>query len=151
MAALSEEVKTFIVQRLACFDTPTQVAVAVKEEFGLEVSRQQVHTYSPGKGRRVHEKWVELHKATRAAYLKDTAAIGISHRAHRLARRERLIDQAEHMGTVALVGQLLEQAAKEMGEAFTNRKVLQGVAKRPVVFRMKLNPNGAPSAPASAE
>ena len=41
MAALNSEVKGFIVQALACFDTPSQVAAAVREEFGIEVTRQQ--------------------------------------------------------------------------------------------------------------
>ncbi|WP_122394290.1 DUF2280 domain-containing protein, partial [Pseudomonas amygdali] len=30
MAAITPEIKTFIVQALACFDTPSQVAEAVK-------------------------------------------------------------------------------------------------------------------------
>ena len=42
MAALKSEVKSFIVQALACFDTPSQVAEAVKNEFGVVLSRQQV-------------------------------------------------------------------------------------------------------------
>ena len=37
---LPDEVKAFVVQALACFDTPSEVAKAVKEEFGLVVSRQ---------------------------------------------------------------------------------------------------------------
>jgi hypothetical protein len=47
MAALKDEVKRFIVQSLACFDTPSQVAQAVKDTFGLEVSRQQCEFYDP--------------------------------------------------------------------------------------------------------
>tara|TARA_R100000353_G_C6395091_1_gene165941 strand:+ start:150 stop:323 length:174 start_codon:yes stop_codon:yes gene_type:complete len=34
MAKLSEAENRFIVQALACYDTPTQVVEAVKEEFG---------------------------------------------------------------------------------------------------------------------
>lgn len=37
MAKLSEAEKRFIVQALACYDTPTQVVGAVKEEFGTGV------------------------------------------------------------------------------------------------------------------
>ena len=47
MAALSPEVKAFIVQALACFDTPTQIASQVKQEFGLDISIQQVSSYDP--------------------------------------------------------------------------------------------------------
>jgi hypothetical protein len=49
MAALSPEVKAFIVQALACFDTPTQIASQVKQEFGLDISIQQVSSYDPTK------------------------------------------------------------------------------------------------------
>ena len=49
MAALKSEVKSFIVQALACFDTPSQVAEAVKNEFGVVLSRQQVETHDPTK------------------------------------------------------------------------------------------------------
>jgi hypothetical protein len=34
--------KRFLVQRLACFDTPTAAAKAFKEEFGVELKRNQV-------------------------------------------------------------------------------------------------------------
>ncbi len=34
MATLTDDVKAFIVQALACFDTPSQVVDAVKEEGG---------------------------------------------------------------------------------------------------------------------
>ena len=37
MAALKSDVKAFIVQALACFDTPTQVSQAVKQEFDIDV------------------------------------------------------------------------------------------------------------------
>ena len=40
MAILEYEVKAFIVQVLACFDTPSQTAQAVRLEFGIESSRQ---------------------------------------------------------------------------------------------------------------
>jgi len=40
-------VKAFIVQRLARFDQPSQAVKAVKNEFGLEVSRQRVRFYGP--------------------------------------------------------------------------------------------------------
>ncbi|MDU2882953.1 MAG: DUF2280 domain-containing protein, partial [Enterobacter sp.] len=41
MATLKGEVKAFIVQPLACFDTPSQVVELVKKEFGLSITRQQ--------------------------------------------------------------------------------------------------------------
>lgn len=42
MAALSTEVKAFIVQSLACYEPPVKVIELVKAEYGIDVSRQQV-------------------------------------------------------------------------------------------------------------
>ncbi|MGY0155038.1 DUF2280 domain-containing protein [Edwardsiella tarda] len=47
MAALKPEVKAFIVQQLACFDTPSQIVEAVQNEFGIKITRKQVFQYSP--------------------------------------------------------------------------------------------------------
>ena len=125
---LGDEVKAFIVNALACFDTPTAVVSAVKAEFGLVITRQQVQTYDPKSkaGARLSEKWRAVFEATREAFLEDTAEIAISHRAVRLRALQRMADKTEATGNFALSSQLLEQAAKEMGNAFTNRRELTG-------------------------
>src|SRR5579862_394842 len=112
---LSNEVKTFIVQGLACFDTPSIVAAAVKKEFSVEVSRQLVESYDPAKraGRNLAPTWRAIFETTRKTFLEDTAAIGVSHRAVRLRSLQRMAEKAEHMGNIGLAAQLLEQAAKE--------------------------------------
>jgi hypothetical protein len=83
MPTLTDEIKTFIVKGLACYDTPSQVAEAVKAEFGLEVSRQQVYVYDPGCSQPPAQRWRDLHAATRAALLRELGEIGIAHRAVR--------------------------------------------------------------------
>jgi len=40
MAALNNEVKAFIVQALACFESPSQVAEAVRAPYGLKLLEQ---------------------------------------------------------------------------------------------------------------
>ena len=121
---LSDDAQTFVVQSLACYDTPTAVARAVKAEFGAEITKQAVEFYDPTKqaGRTLSEKWRTLFHATREAFIADTTAIGISHRSTRLRRLERLIDKAEAQGNTALSAQLLAQAAKEVGDVYTNRQ-----------------------------
>ncbi len=64
--------------------------------------------------------------ATRAAFLADAATIGIAHRAVRLRTLGRLADRAEAMGNLALAAEILEQAAKEVGNAFTNKREVAG-------------------------
>ena len=44
MPTLTDEIKAFIVRGLARFDSPSEVAEAVKSTFGVEIGRQQVHT-----------------------------------------------------------------------------------------------------------
>ncbi|WP_080703047.1 DUF2280 domain-containing protein [Bordetella bronchiseptica] len=62
MATLSDAAKRFIVQAFACYDTPSQVAEAVKEEFGIDVPRNQVGQYDPTKvaGAALATKWRDL-------------------------------------------------------------------------------------------
>ncbi|WP_457253063.1 DUF2280 domain-containing protein [Pseudomonas juntendi] len=125
MAALSNEVKAFIVQALACFDTPSQVAEAVKNEFGIEVSRQSVESHDPTKraAQRLAKRWVTLFEDTRKRFREETADIPIANRAFRLRALGRMVEKAESMKNMALAIQILEQAAKEVGDVYLNRKV----------------------------
>ncbi|WP_340051481.1 DUF2280 domain-containing protein [Pseudomonas proteolytica] len=99
MAALKNEVKSFIVQALACFDTPSQVVEAVKNEYGLVVSRQQVETHDPTKsaGKGLAVKWVTLFHDTRKRFREETAEIPIANRAYRLRGLGRMAEKAESM------------------------------------------------------
>ena len=94
---LSKEIKTFVVQALACFDSPSTVAGAVKAEFGETVSRQAIEVYDPTKraGEKLSEVWRTLFAETRAAFIADTSEIGISHRAVRLRALHRMAEKAE--------------------------------------------------------
>ncbi len=134
MAALKDDVKTFIVQALACYDTPSQVVHAVKQEFGIEVPRAQVALYDPTKtaGRSLGAKLRDLFTATRKAFLDEAATIPIAQQAYRLRVLQRLQQQAESRGNAALAAQLLEQAAKEVGGAFTNRREVTGKGGGPI-------------------
>lgn len=124
MAALSNEVKGFIVQALACFDTPSQVAEAVKNDFGVEVSRQQVESHDPTKvsGKGLAAKWVTLFHDTRKRFREDTAEIPIANRSYRLRMLGRLVEKAESSRNARLALQVLEQAAKECGDVYVNRQ-----------------------------
>lgn len=125
MAALNDEVKRFIVQALACFDTPSQVSEAVKQEFGLEVGRQQCAAYDPTKhvGRGLSAKWRAVFDDTRKRFREETAEIPIANRAYRLRTLGRMAEKAENMKNMALTAQLLEQAAKEVGDVYVNRRL----------------------------
>ncbi|MGF6154021.1 DUF2280 domain-containing protein [Pseudomonas fluorescens] len=125
MAALKNEVKSFIVQALACFDTPSQVVEAVKNEFGAVLTRQQVESHDPTKAssKGLAEKWVTLFNDTRKRFREETAEIPIANRAYRLRALGRMAEKAENMKNMALTAQLLEQAAKEVGDVYVNRRL----------------------------
>ena len=128
MAALTDEVKRFAVQALACYDTPSQVQKSIKEEFGLEVTRQQLQAYDPKTvaGERMSKKLKDLFAATRTAFLDDVSTIPIAQQAFRLRSLQRLHERAVQQGNAVVAAQLLEQASKEIGGAFTNRRELTG-------------------------
>lgn len=134
MATLTEPVKLFVVQALACFDTPSQVAAAVKETFGVEITRMQASTYDFGKPtcRGLSKKLVEVFESTRTAFLAEQASIPIAQQSYRLRVLQRMLVKAEQQGNMALVAQLLEQGAKESGGAFTNRRELTGARGGPI-------------------
>lgn len=124
MAALSNEVKAFIVQALACFDTPAQVAASVRDEFGIEVTRQQCESHDPTKsaGRDLAKRWRTLFEDTRKRFREETADIPIANRAYRLRALGRMVEKVEGMRNYGLAMQLLEQAAKEVGDVYVNRQ-----------------------------
>ncbi|HGG8839562.1 TPA: DUF2280 domain-containing protein [Enterobacter soli] len=123
MAALKGEVKAFIVQSLACFDTPSQVVELVKKEFGLSITRQQVESHDPTKanGRGLAKKWVDMFNATRERFQNEISDIPIANKAYRLRVLDRMATRAEGMKNLALTAEIIEQAAKECGDAYTNK------------------------------
>lgn len=127
MAALNGEVKAFIVQSLACFDTPSTVVESVKKEYGLTITRQQVESHDPTKanGKGLADKWKELFKEARARFLTEITDIPIANKAYRLRTLDQMMTKAESMRNMALAASLIEQAAKEVGDAYSNRQKVE--------------------------
>lgn len=123
---LSEAAKTFVVQSLAMYDPPSAVAKAVRTEYDVVITPQSIEAYDPTKraGARIADKWKTIFEETRKTFLEDASKIAVSHRAVRLRALQRMAARAEETGNLALAAQLLEQIAKEMGDAFTNRRVV---------------------------
>ncbi|MCK7106434.1 DUF2280 domain-containing protein [Enterobacter kobei] len=144
MATLKGEVKAFIVQSLACFDTPSQVVELVKKEFGLSITRQQVESHDPTKanGRGLAQKWVELFHETRKRFQTELSDIPIANKAYRLRALDRMMTRAEGMKNMALAASLMEQAAKEVGDAYSNKQKVEhtspdgSMSPRPTTIRL---------------
>jgi len=124
MAALKPEVKAFIVQALACFDTPSQVVESVQKEFDIKITRQQVESHDPTKasGKALAQKWADMFNETRQRFQSEISDIPIANKAYRLRALDRMMTKAENMRNMALAATLIEQAAKECGDAYTNKQ-----------------------------
>jgi hypothetical protein len=129
VAALSKAVQRFIVQQLACFESPSEVVEAVKAEFSVTVTRQAVEHYDPtkgGEGKRLAKEHEELFQATRDRFTSKIDALAISHKAYRLSQLGQIMRKAKLARNWFLAAQMLEQAAKEMGGIYTNRREHSG-------------------------
>lgn len=124
MAALSQQAKLFIVGRLACYDSPSEVMKALKEEQGVTATRSQVQAYDPttAQGSRLSPALREVFENVRKQFLADTTSIPIANKAVRLRMLQRAAETAAGRGNHQLMSTLLEQAAKEVGDAFTNKQ-----------------------------
>lgn len=131
MKKLSIEAKAYVVQALACYESPSKVVELVKAEFGLTVSRQQVSAYDPEKAmaKRLSQKWIDLFNETRIKFQDEISSIAIANKAYRLRVLDRMAANAENMKNYGMTAQLLEQAAKEVGDAYTNRLKVESTGK----------------------
>ncbi|MEH5318361.1 DUF2280 domain-containing protein [Klebsiella pneumoniae] len=138
------EVKAYIIQMFACYDTPSQVVEAVQKDFGIAITRQQVETHDPTKvsGKTLAKKWVGLFNLTRDRFLNEISDIPIANKAYRLRVLQRMSTTAENMKNIAMTAQLLEQAAKEVGEDYSNKQKVEhtspdgSMSPRPTTIRL---------------
>ena len=133
MAALSEPVKIFIVQALACRDTPQEVVTLVKQEYDIEVTRSQCQNYDPTKysGRNLSKKFVQLFNETREKFDAGLIDIPIANKHFRLKQYQKQLERNAKNTVMSL--KILEQAAKDVGGQFTNRQELTGNNGEPLM------------------
>lgn len=131
MAALKEPVKIFIVQALACRDTPQEVAELVKQEFGIITDRMQCASYDPTKaaGRNLSKKFRELFEETRKKFDEGLIDIPIANKHYRMKQYDKLLNKTKN---TVMALRIMEQAAKDSGGLFTNRKEITGANGGPV-------------------
>ena len=120
MAALKEPVKIFIVQALACRDTPQEVVDLVKQEFGIEVNRMQCASYDPTKvaGKNLSKKFKDLFEETRKKFDEGLIDIPIAIKHYRMKQYDKLLNKTKN---TVMALKIMEQAAKDSGGQFTNK------------------------------
>lgn len=123
MAELKEPVKIFIVQSLACFDTPQQVADAVMQRFGIEIDRRQCENYDPTKlaGRKLSKKLKELFDRTRKDFRENVEDIPIANKAFRLRELQKMYEDSGRNKRAKQ--NLLKQAFQETDGRVTRQEI----------------------------
>lgn len=134
MARLKYEVKLYIVRALARFDTPTEVQKAVKDNFDVTTSLQNITAYDPTNrmGKDLSKDLVDEFNATRTLFKENLDSIPVANKVYRLQKMQNIINANGKNSMLVL--QTLEQAAKEVGGAFTNqvKKELSGPDGKPI-------------------
>lgn len=126
---LTEHQKAWLVTQWARMRHAAQIRKEFAEVFGVEIDRKQVHTYNPkassnfGRGQ---VKWNQLFDEEREKFLAEVNAIPIANAAVRLDRLETMCVAAMEKGNTPLAASIIEQAAKEVGGLFTNKRELEG-------------------------
>lgn len=117
MRTLPTAVVIHILQGLACFDTPEQVAASVKVKFGLVLTRQRIEAWHPERraGAKLGAHWQAIFYEVRGKLLTEVENIPIACRSYRLKVLQRVAEQAEAAGNLPLAMQVLAQAAREVG------------------------------------
>lgn len=128
-AGMNDEIRAEIVTRLAMFDSSTSIYDDLQAR-GIDISMQAIGQYKPSTSGKVALKWVELFNKTREDFLAEIAAEPIANRAFRLRKLGTILDKELSRGNTAGARATLEQAAKEVGNVFTNIAKVQG-AKLP--------------------
>ena len=132
MAALKEPVKIFIVQALACRDTPQEVADQVLQEFGVKIDRKQCQLYDPTKvaGKNLSKKFVDLFHKTRADFDAGLIDIPIAQKFYRLKHYQKQLER--NLKNTVMSLKIIEQAARDVGGQFTNRQEITGKDGKPI-------------------
>ncbi|HAV3582397.1 TPA: DUF2280 domain-containing protein, partial [Acinetobacter baumannii] len=98
------------------------------------VTKQQCEAYDPTKktGQDLSEEFKTEFYRVRKEMNDNLSAIPIANIAYRLKRLQRFIDHEQFKENPVIVPSLLEQAAKEVGGLYTNRKEITGKDGGPV-------------------
>ena len=132
MAALKEPVKIFIVQALACRDTPQEVAELVSQEFGVKIDRVQCSTYDPTKqrGKNLSKKFVDLFYETREKFDEGLIDIPIAQKFYRMRQYQRHLEKNARNTVMSL--NIMKQAAQDLGGKYTNKQEITGAGGGPL-------------------
>lgn len=138
MAEFTEAQKLEIVTMLACFREPATIVKHLGDEYGIETDTRQIGAYDPTRSYYdAGDKWRDIFDAKRKQYIEEVASVPSANQGFRLNLLHEQIVKAAREDKPALMAQLLEQVAKEVGGVLTNmRDVRIDDNRRPRVSEM---------------
>lgn len=120
--------QVFIVQQLAMFERPVDVQEALKQNFEIDISLQAVCHYDISNPK-LSKKLKILFSRTRKKFLDDSSKIPIANKSYRLKILQKQLDteldQKPVLQNKKAQREILEQAAKESGDAFSNKQKVE--------------------------
>lgn len=135
---LDETHRTWLVTRWAMFGRATEILADFRKEFGFDCKPDVARKYNlagmddaTAKKRGV-TKWMPLFKETREAFRASVQDIPIANAAYRVKKLDEMFDIAFSKKNYKSAAQLLEQAAKETGGMYTNKREIDGTMKHTV-------------------
>lgn len=121
-SVLEKEHQIFVVQQLALFERPKSIQTKLKELFDIEISLKGIYYYQPS-NKDLSKDLKKVFNLTRKKFLKESAEIPIATKSFRLQKLQNMFDRQEDAANPnsKAMREILEQAAKESGDAFTNK------------------------------
>lgn len=99
----------------------------IAEEFDVLLTPRHVRAYDPTSFQFAGStRWKEYHAAARRRFENEIASEPIAHRAYRLRKLDETRAAAMEQGDYDTARKALGQAAKEVGNVFTNVQKVQG-------------------------
>lgn len=118
----------FIVQQLAMFERGVNIQKALKDEFEIEISRAGISYYNISNPD-LPKEFKKLFTKIRNDFLKNSAKIPIANKSYRLQKLYKLYEAEEDkhpaIQSPKTMRALLEQAAKESGDAYSNKQKVE--------------------------
>lgn len=129
---LTREQQVFIVTELAVYSRPSEVKAMLKARWDIDVNISTITYYDPTTVSECAKEWRDLFDEARAICLKHWARVPIMEKSYRARRLQKILDTEEDRGNTVGARETLEQAAKEEGGAYTNRREFTGKDGGPV-------------------
>lgn len=130
---LTEEQRAWLVTAWATFKRAPDIVTEFEQTFGFKLATPNAHKYNCSGITSIEEakhrglaKWMDLHNKVRTEFEAAIKDIPIANATYRMQQLDKMFEDAMGKRNFRMAASLLEQAAKESGGAFSNKRVVEG-------------------------